>query len=433
MQVSVEKLSPVVLEFSVEIPADKVKSEVDKAFAAVGKTARVRGYRPGKAPRQVLAHLYGPRIHQDVAQRLVDETLDKALAEKSVQPLSKPAIAPNALSPDTAFTYKARFEVRPEVAEVKWEGLAIKKNPIVIADSAVDAEIEKLRREHSTLETPEPARPAQKGDSVSVTFNLEVEGKTHAADQAITTEIGAGETMKEIEAAIEGASAGDVKDVEITFPANHPSKDLAGKKGTFKITIKEIKQRSFPAVDDEFAKDCGDYADLAALKKSIVEKLEKAAKQRQGEAVAEQLVVQLCQENPIPVPPSLVEQQAQVTTRELEMQARRANQRLDASGDLRARVRADAEMKVRAGLLMAEIAKLKSITVDNADLDKGYTELAEQTGKNVAKLKAEYRDPKKREMLIAMILEDKILDLLEGAASVSGGDVSGEDAPAKEG
>jgi trigger factor len=364
-----------------------------------------------------------------VAQRLVDETLDKALAEKSVQPLSKPAIAPNALSPDAAFTYKARFEVRPEVADVKWEGLAIKKNPIVIADSAVDSEIEKLRREHSTLETPEPARAAQKGDSVSVTFTLEVDGKPHASgEQSITTEIGAGETMKDIENAIEGASVGDVKDVEITFPENHPSKDLAGKKGTFKITIKEIKQRSFPAVDDEFAKDCGDYADLAALKKSIVEKLEKAAKQRQGEAVAEQLVVQLCQENPIPVPPSLVEQQAQVTERELVQQARRANQRLDTTGDLRARVRADAEMKVRAGLLMAEIAKLKSITVDNADLDKGYTELAEQTGKNVAKLKAEYRDPKKREMLIAMILEDKILDLLEGAAKVSG-----EDAPAKEG
>jgi len=420
MQVSVEKLSPVVVEFSVEIPAERVKSEVDKAFAAIGRTARVRGYRPGKAPRQVLAHLYGPRIHQDVAQRLVDETLDKALAEKSVQPLSKPAIAPNQLSPDTSFTYKARFEVRPEVASVKWEGLAIKRNKIEIADSAVDAEIEKLRREHSTLETPEPARPAKTGDSVSVTFTLEVDGKPHASgEQSITTEIGAGETMKEIEGALVDASIGDVRPVEITFPAKHPSKDLAGKAGTFQITVKDIKQRVFPNVDDEFAKDCGEYENLDALKKSLVEKLEKAAKQRQGENVAEQLVVQLCQENQIPVPPSLVEQQAQVTERELQQSARRANQRLDTSGDLRARVRADAEMKVRAGLLMAEIAKLKSITVDNADLEKGYIELAEQTGKNVAKLKAEYRDPKKREMLIAMILEDKILDLLEGAAAVT--------------
>ncbi len=420
MQVSIEKLSPVVVEFSVEIPADRVKSEVDKAFAAVGRTARVRGYRPGKAPRQVLAHLYGPRIHADVAQRLVDDTLDRALAEKSVQPLSKPAIAPQELTPDSAFTYKARFEVRPEVAEVKWEGLPIKKNPIVIADSAVDAEIERLRREHSTLEVPSPERPAKKGDTVSVTFTLEVGGKPHASgEQSITAELGSGEIMKEIEGALEGASTGDDRSVDVTFPAGHPSKELAGKVGTFKLKVKEIKERNLPTVDDEFAKDCGDHENLDALKKSIVEKLEKAAKQRQGEAVAEQLVVELCKANPIPVPPSLVEQQAQVTERELMATARRTGQRLDALGDLRARVRADAEVKVRAGLLMAEIAKLKTITVDNADLDKGYVELAEQTGKNVAKLKAEYRDPKKREMLIAMILEDKILDLLEGAASVS--------------
>lgn len=419
MQVSVEKLSPVVVEFSIEIPAEKVKSEVDKAFNAIARTAHVRGYRPGKAPRQVLVHLYGPRIHADVAQRLVDETLDQAIAEKSVQPLSKPAIAPAELSPEKDFSYKARFEVRPDVAEVKWEGLEVKRAKIAIADAAIDAEIERLRREHSTLQTPDPERAAKDADTVSVSFTLEVDGKTHpSGEQSITTELGAGETMKEIEDALRGASVGDARSVEISFPGNHPAADLRNKKGTFKITVKEIKERILPKIDDEFAKDCGEYADLAALKKSLSDNLEKAAKQRQSESVAEQLVVELCKNNPIPVPPSLVEQQAAVTEREMVQAARRANQRYDAN-ELRFRVRADAEVKVRAGLLMAEIAKLKEIKVDNDDIEKGYNELAEQTGKNVAKLKAEYRDPKKREMLIAMILEDKILDLLEGAAKVT--------------
>jgi trigger factor len=419
MQVSVEKLSPVVVEFSVEIPASKVKSEVDKAIAAVSRTARVRGYRPGKAPRQVLMHLYGPRIHADVAQRLVDETLDKALAEQSVQPLSKPAIAPNELSPDAPFSYKARFEVRPDVPDVKWEGLAIRRPKLDIEQSAIDAELVKLQREHSTLQTPDPERPAKKGDSVSVSFTLEVDGKAHASgEQSITTEIGAGETMKEIEEALTGAAVGEERSVEIAFPPNHPAQDLRGKKGVFKISVKEIKERIIPALDDEFAKDCGEYENLDALKKSVTERLEKVAKQKQSEGVAEQLVIELCRANPIPVPPSLVEQQAAATERELLGAARRAGQRLDATADLRARVRADAEVKVRAGLLMAEIAKIKAIKVDGDDIDKGYLELAEQTGKNVAKVKADYRDPKKREMLIAMILEDKILDLLEGAAKV---------------
>ena len=417
MQISVEKLSPVVVEFSVEIPVDKGRVEVDKAFAAIARTARVRGYRPGKAPRQVLVHLYGPRIHADVAQRLVDETLDKALAEKSVQPLSKPSVAPSALSPDAAFSYKARFEVRPEVAEVKWEGLPVSKQKLSIAESAVEAELNRLAREHSTLEAPNPERPAKDGDTVELSFKLLVDGKPHpSGEQTITTELGSGETMKDIETAVTGANVDEEREVTITFPTNHSAPDLRGKPGVFKLVVKSIKERILPKIDDELAKDCGEFENLDALKKDVTEKLEKNAKQRQSEQVAEQLVVELCKANPLPVPPSLVDQQGQMTERELAQATRRSGQAFNLTQDMRTRIRMDAEVKVRAGLLMAEIARIKEIKVTNDDIEKGYVELAEQTGKNVAKVKAEYRDPKRREMLIAMILEDKILDLLEGAA-----------------
>jgi trigger factor len=419
MQVSIEKLSPVVVEFSVEVPQERVKTEVERAYSQLARTAHIKGYRPGKAPRQVLAHLFAGRVHADVAQRLVDETLNQALVEKSVQPLSKPAIAPSELTPDASFAYKARFEVRPEVDQVKWEGLAVKRVAAKVDASLVDAEIERLRREHSTLQAPEPARPAKTGDVVTVGFTLHVDGKEQTTgEQSVDTELGKGEMMKELEDALVGASVAETKEAEVAFPAEHPNPDLKGKKGVFKLTIKELKERVLPALDNEFAKDCGEFETLDALKKDILEKFEKAAKQRQSEMLAEQLVVELCKANPIAVPPSLVDQQASVTERELLQNARRMGQRVDPN-ELRARVRADAEVKVRAGLLMAEIAKVKEIKVDDADLEKGYAELAEQTGKNVAKLKAEYRDPKKREMLIAMILEDKILDLLEGAAQIT--------------
>jgi trigger factor len=420
MQVSVEKLSPVVVEFSVEVPANRVKTEVERAYGSLQKTAHIRGYRPGKAPRQVLQHLYSGRIHADVAQRLVDQTLNAALQEKSVQPLSKPAIAPGELTPENAFSYKARFEVRPELEKVKWEALAVNKKTFKIGDDIVDAEIERLRLEHSTEEPPPSERPAEKGDLVELGFSLFVgEKEQTTGEQTVRTEIGKGELMKELEEGIVGMNANDQKSIDVTFPDSHPNPDLKGKTATFKISLKSIKVRVLPAVDDEFAKDCGEFADLAALKADIKDKLEKAAKQRQSEQLAEQLVAELCKSNPITVPPSLVDQQAALTERELVQNARRAGQRVDGSAEFRARVRADAEMKVRAGLLMAEIAKEKEVKVDDTDIEKGYTELAEQTGKNVNKVKAEYRDPKKREMLIAMILEDKILDILEGAATVT--------------
>lgn len=418
MQVTVEKLSPVLLELKVEVPADRVRSEVDKAFAALSKTAHIKGFRPGKAPRNVLAHLFGGRVNADVAQRLVDATLNKALADHNVQPLSQPSIAPAELVPTDAFQYKARFEVRPDIEKVEWEGLEAKRPAVAATDDMIDAEVQRIRREHSTLQTPDPARPAEKGDIANVTFTLEVGGaKMGPENQEIETEIGSGEVMREIEDALVGMSEGDHKDVEVEFSDRHQNADLRGKKGVFHLTLKSDKVRVFPEVDDELAKDAGSD-DLAALREKLKAKIEKELVQKASDTVAEQLVIQLCNKNPIPVPPSLVDQQAQVTERELIQNARRMGQKVDPNAELRARVRADAEMKVRAGLLMAEIAKAKSLMLSDEDIEKGYAELAEQTGKNVNKVKAEYRDPKKQEMLRGMILEDKILDVIEAAAKI---------------
>jgi trigger factor len=419
MQITVEKLSPVLLEMQVQVPAERVRTEVEKAYSALQRTARVKGFRPGKTPRHVLAHLFGGRVYADVAQRLVDATLNQALADKQVQPLSQPAIAPSELRPDDDFSYKARFEVRPDIAEVKWEGFEVKRPSSAPSDAMIDAEIMRLRREHSTLQAPDPERPAKTGDVVTITFTLEIDGKERdPKDQEIETELGSGEVFKEIEEAAVGMSPSEKKDVKVTFSDRHASADLRGKEGTFHISLKDVRERIFPEIDDEFAKDCGSDT-LAALRESLKENIEKDLKQKATNAVAEQLVIELCKANPIPVPPSLVEQQAQITERELITAARRQGQRLEPNAEFRQHVRADAEMKVRAGLLMAEIAKAKDIKVTDADIEKGYEELAEQTGKNVAKVKAEYRDAKKREMLVGMILEDKILDIVEGAAKIT--------------
>jgi trigger factor len=421
MQITVEKLSPVLVEFQIEVPAAQVRTEVDKAYVALQRTARVKGFRPGKAPRQVLAHLFGGRIHADVAQRLVDSTLNMALTEKQVQPLSQPAIAPAELKPEEAFSYKARFEVRPEIEQVKWEGFEVKRPPAAATDAMIDAEVTKLRREHATLQAPEPERPAQKGDVATISFSLDIEGVPRPAEdkpQEIETEVGSGEVFKEIDDALAGMNAGDVKDVELVFSDRHVNQAFRGKTAVFHITLKELRERIYPDLDDEFAKDCGSDT-LAELRDVLKVKIDKELTQKASDSLAEQLVVELCKANPIPVPPSLVEQQAQMTERELIADARKHGQKLDPNPEFRARVRADAEVKVRAGLLMAEIAKAKEVRVTEEDIEKGYVELAEQTGKNVAKVKAEYRDQKKREMLIGMILEDKILDLVENAAKIT--------------
>lgn len=424
MQVNVQQISPVLVEFAVEIPENDVRRAVDNAYRDLGRTAKVKGYRQGKVPLDVLKHVYGNQITLNVQQKLIDDSLPKALSQKGVQPLATLAISPSKFQPAAAFSYKARFEISPAIDSVNYEGFQVRKPDLKVADEEIAKELEELRLRHSTLRVPEPARPAQNGDQVILDFELEVDGKVtpDGKGENIEGELGKGTLLKELEAGLLGVSAGEKKDVSITFSEQHPMETLRNKVGVFHVTVKEVKERVLPALDDEFAKDVGEFENLDALKANIGAKLAKQLEQQAEDTVAEQLVLELCRANPIPVPPSLVQRQAEITAQELQQQARARNQRLRLDAESRQALQVDAEMKVRAGLLMAAIARSQSVTVTDSDIEKAYGELAEQTGKNVARLKAEYRDPKKREILIGMILEDKILDIIESKAVVTVGD-----------
>ncbi|MBK7400562.1 MAG: trigger factor [Myxococcales bacterium] len=417
MEVQVEQLTPVLVEYSISVGPDRVKKEVDKAYVDLAKRARVKGFRPGKAPREVLTQLYSGAVLNDVATRLVDETLNKALTDKNVTPLSQPKIEVKKATPST-LEFKARFEVRPVIGDLKWEGLDASKPKVAVAADDVKLAIENLRKAHATLVTPEPARAAKAGDLVTIDFTATLEGKALDSGKGVTAELGEGKLVKELEDALVGVAAGSKKDVDVAFPDNHANPALRGKKAAFSIELTEIKERRLPNLDDEFAKDCGDYATLAALEEDTRKKLEKQASDNAEQQLVTSLVAALCNANPVEAPPTLVQQQAQLTLQELRNTARRQGQQLQMTPELERQLMVDSEVKVRAGLLMAEIAQRNTITVDDKDLEKGLEELAQETGKNIARLRVEYRDQQKRQMLIGMILEDKVLDVLIAKANV---------------
>ncbi len=423
MQVTLQRLSPVLVEFDVQVAADRVKSELDKAYVQVAKSAKVPGFRPGKAPRRVLSHYYGSRINADVVQKLVDETFPQAVTDHQLQPVNRPAIETQKLAEDGPFNYKARVEVLPQIESVNYEGLEAKRPKVSVADEAIDQQIESLRKAHSTLEAPAEARGATTGDVVTVELAVATGGETidELGASDLPLELGAGQLLPEIDAALQGKGVGDVANVDVSMSAQHPHPKLKGKQASFTLTVKELKARVLPAVDDEFAKDVGDFESLVALREDISKKLEKESKEASDNQLAERLVVELVKANPIPVPPSLVEQQMRITEQEILSKARSFGQQGSNVGEeLRGQIQADSEVKVRAGLLMAEIAKKEAIQIGNDEIEEGLKELAEQSGKNVAKLRVEYRDQKKREMLIGMLLENKVLDIIEAKAKIEG-------------
>jgi trigger factor len=421
MQVNVEKLSPVEVEFNVEISADVVTSEYEKAFKQVSKQSKIKGFRPGKAPRNIVSRVYGARLEADVMRRLVDDTFPKAAAEKSMQPINQPSVEPQKFATGKAFSYKARCEVLPFIESVKYEGLVAKRPATTVSDEKVNEELEAIRVANSTLEEPKSPRAAAKGDVVTCDLEVEIAGEKidDAGTQGYPIEIGKGQVFKEVEAAIEGLKVGESATAEIDMPASHPHPRLAGQKAKFTVTAKEIKERVLPAADDDLAKDLGDFETLDELKADIKKQLETTQKEQADNVLAERLVQALVEANPIPLPPSLVAQQMRVSEREIVMRAQMQGQRVNGVGEeLLQQIKDDSEMKVRAGLVMAEIAKKEAIKIDNAAVEEGLKELAAQTGKNVAKLRAEYSEPRKREMLVGMILENKVLDLIEAKATI---------------
>ena len=206
MEVQVQQLTPVLVEFSVTVEQTRVKKEVDKAFVELQKRARVKGFRPGKAPRDVLAHLYGGAVTNDVCSKLVDETLNEAIQQKNVQPLSQPRVEVQKASASEPLQYKARFEVKPEIETLKWEGLEAEKPKITVSDDDVKEAVEGLRKAHATLQPVE--RAAKDGDVVTIDFTATIDGKQLDTGKGVTAELGEGKLVKELEEALRGKSAG---------------------------------------------------------------------------------------------------------------------------------------------------------------------------------------------------------------------------------
>jgi trigger factor len=425
MQVTVQKISPVLVELSVEVPAEAVKNEVDKAYTTLAKKAHVRGFRPGKAPRNVLTQLFGPQVQNDVAKSIVDSTLPKVLTEKNVTPVTRPTVEPGKVSMTEAFSYKARFEVHPDIEDVKFEGFKLVRPSLQATEKMVDEQLESLRQRHATLKAPDPARPAQAHDVLTIDFTVSVAGQEvkDAGGQGVQIELGTGLALPELDVALTGKAVGESTTAVVTFPDTHSNAALKGKEGTFHVKIADLKERILPDLDDEFAKDLGQFQTLVELRADVHTRLERVLKDQVEAELAQQMINQLNEHNPLDLPPSLVEQQCRVLEQEVAMQARQMGRRMTAEQlkGMHGAIHTDAERKVRAGLLMGAIARKAEIKVSDDDVEQAFGELAAQSGKNVAKVKAEYREPGKKEILLSMILEDKVLDLIESKATVTEG------------
>ena len=431
MQSEIREISPVLVEVTVEVPWDRIHKDLNDTYREIGKTARVRGFRPGKVPKDVLKQVYGRQAAAQVTGTLVEQALMHAVQEHELHIVAQPEMEePPALEQGKPLTFKAKVEVRPKINEVVTDGLEVWQKPIEVPDEAVDAEIEGLRDQHAEIQVLDPMRPAEECDLITIDYTVTVDGeaKEGLGAEGRQVEIVDEHLLPALKEGLIGMQPGDEKTIDIDFEDEHPNPDLQGKTAQFTVKAKELHEKLLPEIDDEFAKDCGDFETLLELRLKIREGLEGSAKQRSDAELKDQLIEGLIQANDIPVPPSMVQQQQQMMMHEMAQFMQMAGQQGAPGADFFSGIEERAQRRVQAGLLLGSLARQEGIDVTEADVDAKFQEIADQTGKHVAKVRADYQEAQ-RDALESQLLEEKVMALLTERAKINEGERPEPEAP----
>lgn len=422
MQSQISPIDPVTVELHVEVPWDRFHKGIETEYGKLQKSARIKGFRQGKAPRNVIVQLFSKSVRDEVTSNLVNESVVEAVQKHELPVVSTPVLkdAPK-LVDGSGLTFTVKVEVRPKIEALATE-LELVRRTKPVADADVDAEIERMRQTHAVLAPVETPRPAQKGDLLTVDYTVSVDGvdKPDMGGTERTVELGNGQLLPEIEEGLTGAELGQARNITVARGADESNAELAGKVVVFQMTVKEMKERKLPALDDELAKDIGDYESFAQLRDKTRERLEESARSQSERALRDQAIEKLVEKNTIPVPPSLLDQQLRAMVQEFMRLMQMMRQKPQLSPAMVDELKPRAESKVRAALLLGELSRQASISVSADEVEARLKEMAEKSGKHIAKLRVEYTG-EKREQLETQLLEDKLIKHLLAGSKITDG------------
>lgn len=432
MQSEISPIDPVTVELRVQVPWDRVHQGLESEYGKLQKSARIKGFRQGRAPRTVIVRLFSKSVREEVTSNLVNESVVEAVQKHELPVVSTPVLkeAPQVVD-GTGLSFTVKVEVRPTIESLD-TSLELVRRVKPVTDADVDADLERKRQTHATVEPVEEARPSKKGDILTVDYTVSIDGEEQRdmAGDARSVELGSGQLLEEIEQGLTGAELGQARTITIARGADDANKELAGKTVVFTMTVKSMKERRVPALDDEFAKDVGDYETLAQLRDKTRADLEESAKAQAERALRDLAIERFVEKNEIPVPPSLLDQQVRVMAQEFLQLFQMMGQKPNLTSAMVEEMKPRAAAKVRAALLLGELSRKEGITVSPEEIEAKLKEMAEKSGKHIAKLRVEYTGDK-REQLETQLLEEKLFARLLGAARITDGPWEDPEAKAK--
>jgi trigger factor len=410
-----------------ELVIDVSAEDVEKAYRGVTrnyqKYARIPGFRPGKVPEAVIKRRFATEIRKDVIDRLLPERFNAAVREAGVNPVGQPQVTELTVEEGQPLHVKAVFEYIPEFSIDGYKDVTVPKPPADVTDEEFKQELEQLRESRATVEPVEEDRPLVDGDWAQISYTGKVEGEAedahpvHGEDSLV--EIGGKDTVEAFNSALRGAKAGQQLHVSASYPAEYPQERLAGKTVDYEIDVKGIKKRTVPELNDDFAKELGEYENLGELENRVREHLQNRKRRSVEGETKDRLFQALIERFPFPVPESLVQEQVDARLerglRALAAQgmSTEAMRRLDFDR-LRAAQRDGATAEVKASLLLAKIAQAENVEVSDEELEQEIQIAAIQSREPVETLRqrltqegglARIREQLKREKTAQLLYE----------------------------
>ena len=420
MKVEVTEVSTVKKILKVEIPNERVTRELDDAYRTLKKTAKLKGFRPGKAPRAVLENYYKKDVLADIANRLLQESFPEAIKETDLSIVGKPEIDPGEIDEKSSFTYEATVENRPEMADIDYEGLELTKNLYPVTDKDMDAQLNMIQRNLTTFEPIEKDRPLQTEDAALIDYEVFQEGKPFDGIQKAekyTLNVGTGQISKDLDDQILGMVPGDNRDITVNFPEDHSNAVLAGQEVVFQVTLHEIRKEIVPEINDALAKKAGDYENLDSLKEAIVDNLKQGFEKRVEQELNEQIFTTIIERTEFELPEALIEYELEGIISEAERSFQYQNISMEDMGLTREvmseRYRETAERQVRRHLILDQIIKQDSLTLADDSLEAGYKEMSGNLGQTVEDIKTYYRGNEEQlEFFKHSLLEKQTIGLI---------------------
>ncbi len=424
MQVSVESTSSIERQMTVQVPAERVAEAVDARLKSLRGRVRINGFRPGKVPLKIVKQQYGASVYQEVLSEVLQSSFEEAVAQEKLQPAGGPSIEPINVKQGEPLEYKATFEVYPEIEIADVSSLEITRYDADIAESDIDKMVENLRKQRRTWEPVE--RASQEGDEVVIDFKGFIGDEAFDGGEAedLPVVIGEGRMISDFEGQLVGMSAGDEKEIRVTFPEDYHVKDLAGKEARFEVKMKEVREPRLPEVDDEFLKAFGvEEGGVEKLRQDIRENMQRELKAKLKSKVKTQVMDGLLALHKIELPKALVAEEIRRMRQQATANAQGANESMFPDELFEE----EAKKRVALGLIIGEIIRDKKIELDKDRVEAELDDLA-SSYEEPEEVKNYYRsNPGQMNMLEAMVLEDQVVDWVLNQAKVSNEKTSFED------